>query len=309
MKILIVGRGVISTQYAWAFEKSGHTVEFYVRPGRKAEYGSSVALNLLDARKKITGVAIKEDWPVVLIEDFHSDHDYDLVFVSVQHYHFGKVAELLADKIGKATILLFNNFWEEPLEQVKLLPAEQLVWGFPQAGGGFDRNGVLNGSIFRNVTIGTFGTDPTARAVEVMAMFKSAGFGINLNKDFRSWLFGHFVVNAAIHIEILRTGLPMIVAFQTTKHWQDTIANGKELMALLRARNADISKSPDLVLLRVPAWLVSFGIRLAVKLLPPLRHSISAHSNIEEIKSYSRDVMGMAERLKIGLPRCEARMR
>lgn len=32
MKILIFGRGVIATQYAWALEKVGHTVEFYVRP-------------------------------------------------------------------------------------------------------------------------------------------------------------------------------------------------------------------------------------------------------------------------------------
>ncbi len=64
MKILIFGRGVVSTQYAWAFEKAGHTVEFYVRPGRKAEYGATVALNLLDARKKIWGVEVKENWPI-----------------------------------------------------------------------------------------------------------------------------------------------------------------------------------------------------------------------------------------------------
>ena len=31
MKILMFGRGVISTQYGWAFEKAGHTVEFYRR--------------------------------------------------------------------------------------------------------------------------------------------------------------------------------------------------------------------------------------------------------------------------------------
>lgn len=35
MRILFFGRGVISTQYARAFEKAGRTVEFYVRKGRK----------------------------------------------------------------------------------------------------------------------------------------------------------------------------------------------------------------------------------------------------------------------------------
>jgi hypothetical protein len=39
------GRGVISTHYAWAFEKAGHTVEFFVRKGRKTEFGPTVSLN------------------------------------------------------------------------------------------------------------------------------------------------------------------------------------------------------------------------------------------------------------------------
>jgi|GEM_PF-6331688 len=44
MKILIFGRGVIATQYAWALEKVGHTVEFYVRPGLTIQYGSKINL-------------------------------------------------------------------------------------------------------------------------------------------------------------------------------------------------------------------------------------------------------------------------
>jgi 2-dehydropantoate 2-reductase len=52
------GRGVISTQYAWAFEKAGHAVEFYVRKGRIAEYGETVSLNIYDARKKLKGVLV-----------------------------------------------------------------------------------------------------------------------------------------------------------------------------------------------------------------------------------------------------------
>jgi 2-dehydropantoate 2-reductase len=44
MKILIFGRGVIGTLYGWALEKAGHSVEFYVRPGRAAEYGSVLPL-------------------------------------------------------------------------------------------------------------------------------------------------------------------------------------------------------------------------------------------------------------------------
>lgn len=31
MKILVFGRGVIGSQYGWALENAGHTVDFYVR--------------------------------------------------------------------------------------------------------------------------------------------------------------------------------------------------------------------------------------------------------------------------------------
>ena len=63
MKILIFGRGVIATQYAWALEKAGHTVEFYVRPGRTVQYGSTINLDIIDGRIK-PRVEVKENWAV-----------------------------------------------------------------------------------------------------------------------------------------------------------------------------------------------------------------------------------------------------
>jgi len=305
MKILMFGRGVISTQYGWALEKAGHTVEFYVRPGRKAEYGSTVSLNVYDARKSIRGKLIQEVWPIKMIEEFGAKHDYDLIFVSVQHYHFTKVAEFLTGKIGKATVFIFNNFWDEPLEQVSNLPAEQLVWGFPQAGGGFDNKGVLNGSIFGSITIGTFGTELSERDIAVMDLFKSAGFKSSVNKDFRSWLFGHFAMNASTLIEIMKANTSMLEAFQSTKHWKNAIANAKELLPMLKARNVVIQNSPDLKMFSVPPQLMSFAMRLAVKYLPPLKQILTSLSNQEEINSYARDVMITAEKMKINLPRYE----
>jgi 2-dehydropantoate 2-reductase len=224
MKILMFGRGVISTQYAWAFEKSGHKVEFYVKTGRKAEYGSTVILNILDARKRLRGVPIRGRWSITMVENFNADHDYDLIMVSVQHYDFKNAADFLSGKVGRATILIFNNFWEEPLEQTAKLPADRLVWGFPKAGGGFNDKGVLNGSIFGSIIIGTFGTEPTGRAVAVIGLFKSAGFKSKLIKDFRSWLFIHFVFNAAIQLEVLKSHTSFsLKEMQSTIFWSNTM--------------------------------------------------------------------------------------
>jgi len=309
MKILMFGRGVISTQYAWALEKAGHTVEFYVRPGRKAEWGSTVALNILDARKKIQGVSINEHWPVTLVEDFSGDHDYDLILVSVQHYHFKNAVDFLANRIGQATVLIFNNVWEEPADAVAKLPANQLVWGFPRAGGGFDQHGVLYGALFGKVTFGTFGAGQTAKGFEVIKLFRSAGFKIREIKDFRSYLFAHFVANASLHFETFKTipNLTFVEAMQTMEFWKNVNLNGKELLPLLKARKVDLKATSELKIFDLPPWFLCLATRLAIKFIPPIKQIPVRHSNQHELKSYCQDVLATAEAMKIILPRFRAR--
>ena len=55
MKILMFGRGVIAVAYGWALERAGHEVEFFVRPGRAAEYGLAIDLELLDEGRVVLG--------------------------------------------------------------------------------------------------------------------------------------------------------------------------------------------------------------------------------------------------------------
>ena len=135
MKILMFGRGVISTIYAWVLEQAGNKVEFYVRPGRAAQYGPSVNLEMLDGRANSQGNLIKENWPITMREGLSADHDYDLIIVSVNHNQLSEVIAFLSSRIGKATVLIFNNIWVDPQTAVSALPKEQIVWGFPGGGG------------------------------------------------------------------------------------------------------------------------------------------------------------------------------
>lgn len=306
MKILIFGRGVISTQYAWALEKAGHTIEFYVRQGRKAQYGESVALNIYDARKKLKGILINENWNIKLREDLDAAHDYDLIILSVQHYQFKNAVDFLADKIGNATLFIFNNFWEEPQTLVSNLPASQLVWGFPVAGGGFDEKGVLNGALMGTVTIGTFGTEQTNRGKEVINLFKSSSFKVSETKDFRSWLFSHFVFNAAMHLEnVKHNGMAPLEVITSTKYWQNVNLNGKELLPLLKARNVDLKASKEINIFNFPPFVLALVLKAAIKFLPYVKQFLTGHSNPYELKSYCKDVTLKAEILKIRLPRYE----
>jgi 2-dehydropantoate 2-reductase len=131
MKILMFGRGVIAVAYGWALERAGHEVEFYVRPGRAAEYGAAIDLELLDARRRWRGRRVTERWPVRYRESLEPDHDFDLIVVSVQHYGFAEAVSFLAPRVGKATVLVFNNLWVEPSAAVEALPAGQVAWVSP----------------------------------------------------------------------------------------------------------------------------------------------------------------------------------
>jgi 2-dehydropantoate 2-reductase len=308
MKILMFGRGVISTQYAWAFEQAGHTVEFYVRPGRKAEFGDSISLNISDARKNIRGYIVNQNWKVKLMEALPTNHNYDLIFVSVQHYHIGAVADFLSDKTANATVFIFNNFWEEPLSVVEKLPFNQLVFGFPMAGGGFDEFGVLNGALMGSATIGSFGTAVSTRTNEVIALFQSANIKTKIKTDFRDYLLGHFVVDAAFALERIKypTGEMFLKALKTNNYWRNVMANGKELLPILRARNVNVANSSDLILLRLPPWLISFVMKIVLRFLPPAKQMLAGHSNMTEMTSYCQDVLQTGKDLNISLPRFEA---
>ncbi|HWS35717.1 MAG TPA: 2-dehydropantoate 2-reductase N-terminal domain-containing protein, partial [Actinoplanes sp.] len=206
MKILMFGRGVIAAAYGWALEQAGHEIEFYVRPGRAAAYGDTVDLELLDARRRPWGRRVTATWPVRYRETLEPDHDFDLIVVSVQHYSLDEVMTFLGPRAGDATVLVFNNLWTEPSAAVAALPAGQVAWGFPGAGGGFGDDGTLRAALLPVVFLGTLGAPPTAREQAVRTAFREAGFKIQENGDFRGWLTLHFLQNAGLHTQSLKLG-------------------------------------------------------------------------------------------------------
>ena len=155
MRILMFGRGVISTIYGRVLHAAGHDVEFYVRPGRAAEYGDEVRLDWIDGRRKPFGRRVRESFRTPLRESIDPGDGFDLIVLSVGHHRLAEAAAFLAPRLGAATVLVFGNLWEEPLTAVAPLPADRLVFGFPQAGGGFMEDGVLWGAMLPSVVIGT----------------------------------------------------------------------------------------------------------------------------------------------------------
>ncbi len=291
MKILFFGRGVIGTLYAWAFENVGHTVEFYVREGRKAQYDSHVNLEIWDARRSKKDRLVKEKWPIVTHEEIKEDHDYDLVFMSVNPEQVSSVVKYLAPRVGNATVLFFNNFWQDPQSAVQPIPLSQIVYGFPGAGGGFEGN-TLHGGLYKTVQFGTFESEPTKRDLEVRKLFVEAGFKIMVQKDPQSWLWNHFALNAAMEVEVLKSG-----SFEKVISSPEALAgigrNIKEIIPVLKAKGSKLDVLTK-VMGDLPPRVVGFLMSNVVFSPKSMAFALTSHNHtkvgyaVQEIISEAR---------------------
>ncbi|CAM4219119.1 2-dehydropantoate 2-reductase [Paenibacillus endophyticus] len=249
MRILFFGRGVISTQYAWAFEKAGHTVEFYVRKGRKETFGSNIELEMWDARRGKQ--LIKENWNVKLHEEMSPN--YDLIIVSVNTEQLPKAAQLLSTAAGNTPVLIFNNVWQDLKSSISPLSMNNVVFGFPGGGGGIADNR-LRGGFLKMLFLEKPREGTEHINNKVKELFESAHFKISWKKDMQNWLWNHFAMNAAIETEVLKLG-----SFPALMNHSDSFANlGKNMRGIipvLKARGAKID-TISLLLTKIPPALL-----------------------------------------------------
>ncbi|RKS08519.1 ketopantoate reductase [Nocardiopsis sp. Huas11] len=308
MKILMFGRGAIATIYGWTLHQAGHDVEFYVRPGRAATYGDTVDLDLVDTRRRVWGQRVVDKWPVRYREALEPDHDFDLIVLSVPHHRLPEATAFLTPRVGQATVLVFGNLWTEPLVAIGALPPDRIAWGFPQAGGGFSEDGVLNGALLSSVVFGTLGRPPTDRERAVRQAFREAGLRIKERPDFRGWLWVHFVSDAGLFSQGLRLGSLSELAGSTGDLREGLLA-GRELLPLLQARGIDLRRHRGGVLpFRAPTWLTAPVLAWLTAHVALARVSLTAQSDpdAEEPREVCRDTLAEARRLGVSVPRLEA---
>lgn len=307
MRILMFGRGVISTHYGRALQAAGHDVEFYVRPGRAADYGDHVRLDVIDARRKRRDQHVRTTVSTRLRESLTSEDEFDLVIISVGHHHLAAACAFLAPRIGQATVLIFGNIWQEPRSAVSPLPPAQTVFGFPQGGGGFTSDGVLKGALLRSVVIGRSGASPTPRERAVSGAFRSAGFTIRHEQDMRGWLFIHFIADAGMFAEGARGGA-LAGMIGDRRAFRRALQTSRELLPVLTARRVDLRRHRVALLPLRLAGPVSAVMAFATKRVPIARLSLESHTDPDaaEARAILRDTLAEAERLGITAPRLAA---
>lgn len=298
MRILFFGRGVISTQYAWAFEQAGHTVEFYVRQGRKETFGSSIELEMWDARKGKQ--LIKEHWNVKLHEEIRPD--YDLIIVSVNTEQLPAAAQLLSTTAGNTPVLIFNNLWQDLKSSISPLSMNNVVFGFPGGGGGIEdnrlRGGFLKMLFLEQPRVGTETINN-----KVKELLESAHFKIRWIKDMQNWLWNHFAMNAAMETEVLRRG-----SFPAILDHSDSFANVgmnmREIIPVIKARGGK-ADATSLLLTKIPPALLGTLFNKLVFAKGSLPRLFMEYNN-SKAGFAIHEVVREAKKLGIALPRLAA---
>jgi 2-dehydropantoate 2-reductase len=306
MRILMFGRGVIATIYGRVLHAAGHDVEFYVRPGRAAEYGDEVRMDWIDGRRKPFGRRVRESIRTTLRESIAPGDGFDLIVLSVGHHRLAEAAAFLAPRIGEATVLVFGNLWEEPLDAVAPIPADRLVFGFPQAGGGFGEDSVLQGALLPSVIIGTTGASPNRRVQDVLTAFRQAGLTVRQEKDMRGWLWLHFIADAGMFAQGVRSG-SLANMIGDRRAFRDAFLTTRELLPVLEARGVDLRRHRSAMLpYRLPG-LVATATGWATALIPIAQRSLAAHTDphAAEPRAVLEDTLREARRLGIPTPRLE----
>lgn len=306
MRVLLLGRGVIATLYGRVLHAAGHDVEFLVRPGRAARYGDAVQLDWIDGRRGPLGRRVRETFPTRLRESLDPGHHVDLVVVSVGHHQLPQAAAHLAPHVGTATVLVLGNVWDDPPTALAPLPADQVVLGFPQAGGGFDDDDVLRGALLPTVVIGTTGGAPTRREQEVIDLFRQARLRVRQEPDLRGWLWLHVAADAGMFAQALRSGsLARMVGDR--RAFREAFLTTRELLPVLEGRGVDLRRHRTATLPFRRPGLVAAVVAAATALVPIARRSLAAHTDprTPEALAVLADTLREAHRQGIATPRLE----
>lgn len=286
MDILVYGAGVIGSVYAARLKAAGQNVSLLAR-GQRAVSLRTHGIQLEDAstgRRTTTQVSV--------VEHLAPTDRYDLVLVTVRLDQLHSVLPILAANHQVPTLLfLLNN--PAGMQQFEQLDAQRIVPGFPAVGG------VRKGDIVHYITLrqvptmlGEANGHVTPRLRQLSAIFKQAGFTVDLSSDMQSWLKTHAIMDMGIISAVMITGGSAQLA--RSRHNVVMLVQAiREGLLALRALGTRLTPFYLTVLF---LWLPSFLTVILIQSLLRTRLSvlgIDAHlgDDIEEIRQMTREIM------------------
>jgi 2-dehydropantoate 2-reductase len=305
MKVLIIGRGVVGTIYGWALSKVGIDVTHVVR---KEGLPATDTLDVLDLRNgypKHTRVT----YAPKVVGQISSSDGFDLVIVATKHYQAAQAIQQYLPDAPRATFLLFTANWDGTEEIDLLLPRSSILWGYAEATGGVDAQGILIATVNPAVRLGMLeGSDPD-KFKAVTKLFQGAGFTLDIKPNIIEWLWVHHAINAGgIGIALWAGGIAE--ATRSFKTLRSGVWATREALGVVAARGVNLESYPDARgVLNTPTWLAGLAFLYLIRFTEKGRRLLrGSHfdNSPEEMKRYYFDVLNTGERRGVAMPHLSA---
>jgi 2-dehydropantoate 2-reductase len=230
---------------------------------------------------------------VAVVEQLAPGDRYDVVLVTVRLDQLHSVLPILAANRQVPTLLfLLNN--PAGMRQFEQLDPQRVVPGFPAVGG------TREGDVVQYITLrqvptmlGEADGRVTPRLHQLAAVFKQAGFTVELSPDMQTWLKTHAIMGMGIIAAVMMTGRKSAQLARSRRNVVMLVQAIREGLQALRALGTPLTPFYLTVLF---LWLPSF---LTVTLLQSLLRTrlsvlgIDAHldDDLEEIRQMSGEIM------------------
>jgi 2-dehydropantoate 2-reductase len=304
MDILVYGAGVVGSVYAARLKTAGHNVSLLAR-GQRAISLRTHGIQLEDAstgRRTTTQISV--------VEHLAPTDSYDVVLVAVRLDQLHSVLPILAANHQVPTLLfLLNN--PAGMRQFEQLDPQRVVAGFP-AVGGVRKGDVVHYMAFRQVPtmLGEADGRVTPRLRQLAAIFKQAGFTVQLSSDMQAWLKTHAIMDMGIITTVMMTGRKSVLLAQSRRNVAMLVQAIREGLLALRALGTPLTPFYLTVLfLWLPRWitviLLQSLLRTRLSTLGIDAHfddGIEEIHQIEEIRQMAQEIMAQLRSSPLATP-------
>ncbi|HTK08693.1 MAG TPA: 2-dehydropantoate 2-reductase N-terminal domain-containing protein [Ktedonobacteraceae bacterium] len=298
MDILVYGAGVIGSVYAARLKEAGQNVSLLAR-GQRAVSLRAHGIQLEDA-----STGRRTTIRVSIVEDLTPTDRYDVVLVTVRLDQLHSILPILAANRQIPTLLfLLNN--PAGMRQFEQLDLQRIVPGFPAVGG------VRKGDVVRYITLrqvptmlGEADGRMTPRIRQLAAIFKQAGFTVNLSPDMQMWLKTHAIMDMGIIAAVMMTGRKSAQLARSRSNVVMLVQAIREGLLALRALGMPLTPFYlTLLFLWLPRWLTVILIQSLLRTrLSALGLDAHLDDDLEEIRQMSGEIMAQLRSSPLATP-------
>lgn len=286
MKIMIFGLGVIGTTYGYAFQKSGHPVEHFVRESKQANAPKDLTVNLFDGRYNNKGEVKQDSYHIAFAKP---NSIYDFILVSVSAGKLASAIQTINLNNIQGTIIVFNGLWEEESVVKKLFGDRKYILGYPVAGGSIN-NCVLNCVLFDHVMLEKNEKAEIDNYNDLKELLSSCHIKMEVPYDMLEWIWIHMAINAGIITTAGKYGNvsdpseAAKVVMSSSKALSEAVLTIREAIKIVASRGVDPGNyKNELLPYKIPSKIAGMVMKRMFATNELTRRIMQLHSNVDDL--------------------------